>query len=89
MHVQQAIAAIKVKGLQENYKKLVWAKKEHNKKLKEVVLNCDVAEGEVRDDCTLAKAIKTATKAQAKAKSVVENTTNQIFSFAPTSIWRK
>ena len=35
MHVQQAIAAIKAKGLQEAYKRLVQAKKECNKKLEE------------------------------------------------------
>ncbi len=36
-HIQQAIAAIKAKGLQENYKKLVRAKKECNKKLEEAI----------------------------------------------------
>ena len=35
MHVQQAIAAIKAKGLQEAYERLVWAKKECNEKLEE------------------------------------------------------
>jgi hypothetical protein len=46
MHVQQAITDIKVKGLQENYEKLVRAKKECKEKLEEVVLNQDLIEGE-------------------------------------------
>ena len=46
MHVQQAIAAIKAKGLQENYKKLVRAEKECMEKLEEVVLDRDLIEGE-------------------------------------------
>jgi hypothetical protein len=71
MHVQQAIAAIKAKGLQENYKKLVRAKKECTEKLEEAVLNRDLEEGEVRDNSPVAKAMLTATKAQAKAKSAV------------------
>ena len=79
MHVQQAIAAIKANGLQENYEKLVRAKKECTEKLKGAVINCDLAEGEVRDNSALAKAVKTATEAQVKAKSVVEHITNQIF----------
>jgi hypothetical protein len=57
MHIQQAITAIKAKGLQENYEKLVWAKKESTEKLEEAVLNRDLAEGEVRDDSLVAKAM--------------------------------
>ena len=79
MHVQQVIIAIKAKGLQENYEKLVWAKKECMEKLQEAVLNCDLTEGEVRDKSPLAKAVLTATKAQAKAKSAVEHIASQIF----------
>jgi hypothetical protein len=54
MHAQQAIVAIKAKSLQENYKKLVWAEKECMEKLKEVVLNCDLVEGKVRDNSPMA-----------------------------------
>ena len=79
MHIQQAIAAIKAKGLQENYKKLVRAKKEGMEKLEEAVLNRDLADGDVRDDSPLAKAVQTATKAQAKAKSAVEHIASQNF----------
>ena len=52
MHIQQVIAAIKAKGLQENYEKLVLAKKECKEKHEEavLVLNQDLIEGEVRDD---------------------------------------
>jgi hypothetical protein len=57
MHVQHAIAAIKAKGLQENCEKLVQAEKECMENLEEVVLNCDLTEGEVRDDSSLAKAV--------------------------------
>ena len=57
MHVQQAVATIKVKGLQENYEKLVWAKNECMEKLEEAVLNRDLTYGEVRDDSLLAKAV--------------------------------
>ena len=39
MHVQQAIAAIKAKGLQEAYERLVRAEKECYEKLDEAVLN--------------------------------------------------
>ena len=57
MHVQQSIAAIKAKGLQNNYEKLVCAKKEYTEKLKEAVLNSDFTEGEVMDNSPLAKAV--------------------------------
>jgi hypothetical protein len=79
MHIQQAIAAIKAKGLQENYEKLVQAKKECMEKLKEFLLSCDIVEGEVRDDSPIDKAVQTATKAQAQAKSVVEHIASRIF----------
>ena len=46
MHVQQAIAVIKAKGLQEAYERLVQAEKKCNKKLKEAELNCDITEVE-------------------------------------------
>ena len=78
MNIQQAITAIKAKGLQDNYKKLVWAEKECTEKLEEVVLNRDLIEGEVRDDVPIAKAVRTATEAQAKANSAVEHITSQI-----------
>ena len=68
IHVQQTITALKVKGLQENYKKIVWVKKECMEKLKKAVLNHDLVEGEVRDDCPIAKAVQTATEAQAKGE---------------------
>jgi hypothetical protein len=79
MHVQQAIAVIKAKGLQENYEKLVWAEKECMEKLEEAVLSCDLKEGEVRDDSPVAKTVRMATEVQAKAKSVVEHIASQIF----------
>jgi chemotaxis regulatin CheY-phosphate phosphatase CheZ len=60
-------------------KKFVRAKKECMEKLEEAVLNNDLVEGEVRDDSPLAKAVRMATKAQAKAKSAVEHITSQIF----------
>ncbi len=71
MHVQQAIAAIKAKGLQEAYEKLVWAEKECNEKLKEAELNRDLTEIKGRDDSVLSKAIDKAKEAQTKAKSAV------------------
>ena len=84
MHVQQAIAVIKAKGLQENYEKLVWAEKECMEKLEEAVLSHDVIEGEVRDDSPVAKALRMATEAQAKAKSVVLHIASQIFQLYST-----
>ena len=57
MHVQPVIEAIKVKGQQENYEKLVRAKTECVEELKEVVLNCDLIEGEVREDSPVAKVV--------------------------------
>ena len=79
MHVQQAIAAIKAKALQEAYERLVRAKKECNKKLEEAVLNRDLTEIEGRDDSVLSKAIDKAKEAQNKAKSAVEHIANQVF----------
>jgi hypothetical protein len=79
MHVQQAISAIKAKGLQENFKKIVQTENECMEKLEEVVLNRDHAEGKDRDESPLAKAVRTASKAQAKAKSAVVHITSQIF----------
>ena len=73
------IAAIKAKGLQENYKKLVWAEKECMEKLEEVALNRDLIEGEMRDDSPVAKAVRMAMEAQAKVKSAVEHIASQIF----------
>ncbi len=79
MHVQQAIDAIKAKGLQETYERLVRAKKECIKMLKEAVLNRDLTEGEGKDDSVLSKAINKANEAQTKAKSAVEHVSNQVF----------
>ncbi len=79
MHVQQATAAIKAKGLQEAYERIVQAKKECNEKLEEVVLNRDLTEIEGRDDSVLSKAIDKVKEAQTKAKSAVENVANQVF----------
>eukprot|EP00804_Cyclotella_cryptica_P026801 CCRYP_007988-RA/>CCRYP_007988-RA protein AED:0.44 eAED:0.44 QI:0/-1/0/1/-1/1/1/0/124 len=53
VHVQQAIAAIKAKGLQEAYERLVRAEKECTEKLEEAVLSRDLTEGKVRDDSAL------------------------------------
>jgi len=61
-----AIAAIKVKGLQENYEKLVLAKKECLEKLEEAVLNHDLVEGDDRDDSLVAKAVQTSTEREGK-----------------------
>ena len=68
MHILQAIMAIKAKGLQEAYEKLVWAKKECTKKLEEAVLNCDLMEGKVKDDSALSKAVDKASEAQVKVE---------------------
>ena len=66
MHVQQAIAAVKAKGLQEAYERLVWAKKECNKKLEEAELNRDITEVEGRDNSALSKAIEKAKRPKPK-----------------------
>ena len=79
MHVQQAIAAIKAKGLQEAYERLVWAEKECNEKLEEMELNRDITEVKGRDDSALSKAIGKAKEAQTKAKSAVDHIVNQVF----------
>ena len=79
MHVQQAIADIKMKGLQEIYKKLVWAKKEYMENLDDKVLNCDLAEGEVKDSSPLVKSILGTAEAQVKVKSAVEHIASKIF----------
>ena len=50
-------------------------------KLKEAVLNHDLTEGEVRDVSPLAKAVRMATEAQAKAKRVVKHIASKIFQF--------
>ncbi len=84
MYVQQAIAAIKVKGLQEAYKKLIWAKRKCNKKFEEVVLTRDLTESKGRDDSVLSKAINKAKAAQTKAKSAVEHISSQVFQLYTT-----
>ncbi len=68
----------------------LFAKKECTKKLEEVVLNRDFADGEVKDDSALSKAIDKATEAQTKAKSAVVHISNQVFQiYTPTSFWKK
>jgi hypothetical protein len=89
MHAQQAIAAINAKGLQENYKKLVWAENECMEKLEEAVLNCDLIEGEVRDDSPVANAVRMATEAQAKGKEYSRAHRKPDFSPTPTSFWKR
>eukprot|EP00804_Cyclotella_cryptica_P000814 CCRYP_001063-RA/>CCRYP_001063-RA protein AED:0.28 eAED:0.47 QI:0/0/0/1/0/0.33/3/0/350 len=79
VYVQQVITAIEAKGLQEAYERLVQAEKECTEKLEEAVLSRDLTEGKVRDDSALSKAIDKATEAQTKAKSAVEQVSNQIF----------
>ncbi len=79
MHIQQAIAAIKAKGLQEVYERLFRAKNECNEKLEEAVLNCDLNEIEGRDESVLSKAIEKAKEAQTKAKRAVDHVANQVF----------
>eukprot|EP00804_Cyclotella_cryptica_P013425 CCRYP_005163-RA/>CCRYP_005163-RA protein AED:0.25 eAED:0.61 QI:0/0/0/1/1/1/2/0/411 len=79
VHVQQVIAAIKAKDLEEAYERLIWAEKECTEKQEEAVLSRDLTEGKVRDDSALSKAIDEATEAQTKAKSAVEHVANQIF----------
>ncbi len=79
MHIQQPIAAIKAKSLQEAYEKLVQAKKECNEKLEEAVLNRDLAEGKSKDDSVLSKAVEKAKEDQTKAKSAVVHVANKIF----------
>ena len=76
MHVQQAITAIKSKGPQETYEKLVWAKKECTEKLEEAELKCDLMDGEAKDDSALSNAVDKATEVQTKAKSAVVHFAN-------------
>ena len=57
-------------------------------KLKKVVLNHDLVEGEVRDDSPVANAVQAATEAQAKAKSVENTLPTRSFSSTPTSFQR-
>ncbi len=68
MHVQQAIAVINAKGLQEAYERLIRAKKECNEKVEEAELNRDITEVKGRDNSSLSKAIEKAKEAQTKAK---------------------
>eukprot|EP00804_Cyclotella_cryptica_P008114 CCRYP_004598-RA/>CCRYP_004598-RA protein AED:0.23 eAED:0.23 QI:0/-1/0/1/-1/1/1/0/158 len=90
VHGQQAIAAIKAKGLQEAYERHVWAEKECTEKLEEVLLSCHLTEGKVRDDSALSKAIDKATEAQTKATSAVEQVSpSRSFSSTPTSSRKK
>jgi uncharacterized protein YukE len=79
MHVQQAIAAIKAKGLQEAYERLVRTEKECKEKVEEAELNREITEVEERDDSALSKAIEKAKEAQTKAKSAVDHVANQVF----------
>ncbi len=67
MHVQQAISAIRRKGLQEAYKRLLKTKKECKAKLKEATLHVEFAP-EGKDMTLLKQAERTTATAYEKLK---------------------
>lgn len=71
--------AIKQKGLKEAYKKLVGTKIEWANKLKESLLSPEISQGEVIEDTTQVKALKTATAAYNKATESFASVVNQVF----------
>ena len=78
MHVQQAISAIRQKGLKEAYKRLLKLKKECKVKLKEATLHSEFAP-EGQDMTHLKQTEKTATAAYEKAKAETALVAEQVF----------
>ena len=89
MHVQQAIAAIKAKGLEEAYERLVRAEKECNEKVEEAELNRDITEVEGRDNLALSNAVDKAKEAHTNAKVQYHKSLIKSFNSTPISSWKK
>ncbi len=68
MHVQQAISAIRQKGLKDAYDRLLRTKKEHEMKLQDANLQVDFA-SEGQEKTRLVQAAKTTATAYEKAKA--------------------
>ena len=78
MHIQQAISAIRQKGLEEAYKRLLKTKKECKAKIEEVTLHVEIAP-EGQDMTCLKQAEKTAATAYEKAKAEMALVMEQVF----------
>jgi hypothetical protein len=79
MHVQQAINAIKQKGLKETYEKIVGTKKECTSKLEQARLSLEISQGKIKEDSSPSKAVKAAMDVHNKAKEAVLSVMNQVF----------
>ena len=78
MHVQQAISAIRQKGLKHAYNRLLRTKKEHKTKLQDANLQAEFA-SEGQDKACHEQAAKTAATAYEKAKAETALVTEQVF----------
>ena len=78
MHVQQAISAIRQKGLKDAYDRLLRTKKEREMKLQDANLQAEFA-SEGQDKARLEQAAKTAATAYEKAKAEMASFEEQVF----------
>ena len=88
MHVQQAISAIRQKGLKEAYDRLLRTEKEHDTKLQDANLQTEFA-SEGQDKARLVQAAKIAATAYEKAKAETAIVVEQVFQLYSTLIAEK
>ncbi len=88
MHVQQAISAIRQKGLKDAYNGPLRTRKEHKTKLQDANLQVDFA-SEDQEKAHLEQAAKTATTAYEKAKAEMALVTEQVFQLYSSLIAEK
>ena len=88
MHVQQAISAIRQKGIKEAYDRLLRTKKEHKMKLQDANLQAEFAsEGQEKD--RLEQAAKTATITYEKPMVDTTSVMEQVFQLYSMLIMEK
>ena len=78
MHVKQAISAIRQKGLEDAYDRLLRTKKEHETKLQDANLQAEFA-SEGQDKACFEEAAKTAATAYEKTKAETASVMEQVF----------
>ena len=79
VHVQQAINAIKQKGLKDKCEKHVATKKECASKMEEAWLSLKISQGKIKEDSTQAKVVKAATDVHDKTKEALLSVANEVF----------
>ena len=88
MHVQQAISAIRQKGLEDAYERLLTTEKECEMKLQDANFQVEFA-SESQDKARLVQAAKTAATAYEKAKAEIALVAEQVFQLYSTLVAKK